>query len=507
MDYEVKKLTKDLINLKDWEFEFQQRAEEPILLADWFCRAILNHFNKQIKLDIKYFDYIFTDSSKGYNKIDQKKKVLSELLLKTKDEKSLKEILEASIKVPESFNAVADEMLPTLEAGNVENKKLAEYWEKMDQDFIKVIPWFWYPYYLSGENMLTDKVKNSMEKYRNKIEEITDFDEALLLVVFPVKKTGFQLEQEFMYRLVSLAQSNQDFSNDSEFKDLASEYLKKYDWLTTFILSPLLPMTYDQLVERVKEGIKTNLKENFEIQREKLKDGEEQTEKILKLFKSDEELNKFIDDARELGYVLTAGIEEAYVASSRYLKFLQIVAERIGVKFEDTKYLLSKEIYQALINESKIDQGVVASRRSGFTMMILGGEQYISFGSEGHDLSIWIDMELNKVDSSIKELKGQSASKGFSRAKVKIALTPGEAHNINEGDILVCPMTNPDYVPAMKKASAVITDEGGLLSHAAIMSREFGKPCVIATKIATKLLKDGDLVEVDANKGIVRILN
>lgn len=67
-------------------------------------------------------------------------------------------------------------------------------------------------------------------------------------------------------------------------------------------------------------------------------------------------------------------------------------------------------------------------------------------------------------------------------------------------------MTTPDYIQLIKKSSAIITDEGGLLCHAAIVAREFKKPCVIGTKIATKILKDGDLVEVDANKGIVKIL-
>jgi pyruvate,water dikinase len=56
----------------------------------------------------------------------------------------------------------------------------------------------------------------------------------------------------------------------------------------------------------------------------------------------------------------------------------------------------------------------------------------------------------------------------------------------------------------MRRAVAIITNEGGLLSHAAIMSREFGKPCIVGTKIATKVLKNGDMVEVDADKGIVR---
>lgn len=67
-------------------------------------------------------------------------------------------------------------------------------------------------------------------------------------------------------------------------------------------------------------------------------------------------------------------------------------------------------------------------------------------------------------------------------------------------------MTTPDFVPIMKRASAFVTDEGGITCHAAIVSREMKKPCIIGTKIATQVLKDGDLVEVDADKGVVKIL-
>ena len=77
---------------------------------------------------------------------------------------------------------------------------------------------------------------------------------------------------------------------------------------------------------------------------------------------------------------------------------------------------------------------------------------------------------------------------------------------INSNSILVARMTFPEYFPAMNKARAFITDEGGITCHAAIVAREMNKPCIIGTKIATKVLKDGDLVEVDADKGVVRIL-
>jgi pyruvate,water dikinase len=68
-------------------------------------------------------------------------------------------------------------------------------------------------------------------------------------------------------------------------------------------------------------------------------------------------------------------------------------------------------------------------------------------------------------------------------------------------------MTRPEFVPLMKKASAIVTAEGGITCHAAIVSRELGIPCVIGTKNATKVLKTGDEIEVDAEKGIVKILS
>lgn len=78
--------------------------------------------------------------------------------------------------------------------------------------------------------------------------------------------------------------------------------------------------------------------------------------------------------------------------------------------------------------------------------------------------------------------------------------------NFSAGEVLVTEMTNPDYVPIMKIAAAVVTDEGGATCHAAIASRELKIPCIVGTKVATEILEDGDMVEVDAQKGIIRVV-
>ncbi|HEB01453.1 MAG TPA: phosphoenolpyruvate synthase, partial [Candidatus Portnoybacteria bacterium] len=87
---------------------------------------------------------------------------------------------------------------------------------------------------------------------------------------------------------------------------------------------------------------------------------------------------------------------------------------------------------------------------------------------------------------------------------VKIVMGEGHFHKVKKGDILVSFSTNPQMIVIMKKSAAIITEQGGIISHAAIVSRELKIPCLVGVADATKILKDGDKVEVDATKGIVR---
>ena len=106
-------------------------------------------------------------------------------------------------------------------------------------------------------------------------------------------------------------------------------------------------------------------------------------------------------------------------------------------------------------------------------------------------------------------LKGQVSYKGGNKklkGKVKIILNDKELKKIKKGEIIACEMTTPKFSPFLSRIKAILTNDGGILCHAAIISREFKIPCIIGTKIATKVLKDGDLVEVNVSKGIVRIL-
>ena len=138
----------------------------------------------------------------------------------------------------------------------------------------------------------------------------------------------------------------------------------------------------------------------------------------------------------------------------------------------------------------------IMKRKEGYVMLIKDDGTI----EESYDYDVIETLE-EKPES--EEIKGQAASKGKVTGVVTVVTNPSKDKFV-EGTILVTGMTRAEYVPLMEKSIGIITDEGGVTCHAAIMARELGKPCIIGTQHATKVLKSGDKVELDADNGVVR---
>jgi phosphoenolpyruvate synthase/pyruvate phosphate dikinase len=123
-----------------------------------------------------------------------------------------------------------------------------------------------------------------------------------------------------------------------------------------------------------------------------------------------------------------------------------------------------------------------------------------------YDPNLIKDLGLIEETEGVTEFAGKTAFAGKVTGMVKVINNDREIDKVNEGDIIVSFNTNPSLMPALRKCAGIVTNEGGIMCHAAIIARELKKPCIIGTKIATKVLKDGDHVEVNADKGIVTIL-
>jgi len=196
-------------------------------------------------------------------------------------------------------------------------------------------------------------------------------------------------------------------------------------------------------------------------------------------------------------------------ADSKYLALQSAIGDRLLNLLEVKHSLLKGSMKNASWQEilSALEQDIVPNvgelkNRDRSVFWFEAGVVCFSDKSELYK----VVEDILHVDTEITEVKGSIACKGSASGAVKIVNHPDEMGKVQEGDIIVSRNTNPSLMPVLSVCAAIVTDEGGIACHAAIVSRELGKPCVIGTKIATKVFKDGDLVEVDAERGVVRII-
>ncbi len=178
---------------------------------------------------------------------------------------------------------------------------------------------------------------------------------------------------------------------------------------------------------------------------------------------------------------------------------LQEIAHRRAITEMQVRFLLPAEV-RTLLLEKRAPHDI-AQRPRGCVYYAENGYDVVLTGKRADALA---EKTQQTIATDVKELRGQTGCPGYGKGVAKLIIRAADMKKMNKGDVLVSIATDPDIVPAMKIASAIVTEQGGVTSHAAIVSRELNVPCVIGTKIATKVFHDGDLVEVDASAGIVR---
>ncbi len=185
---------------------------------------------------------------------------------------------------------------------------------------------------------------------------------------------------------------------------------------------------------------------------------------------------------------------------------LEQAATNLGLDYTKLTGLSWTEIMESIkLGSSTVSEQQIANREWAYGCYLdTTGKETIIVGSE---LDKMMAQMLAVVDQNVTELKGMVASKGPTlQGTVTVLISPKDFAQFQKGDILVAPETTPDFVPFMSMASGVITERGGITSHAAIVSRELRIPCIIGTKIATQVLHTGDIVEMNTETGVVSIV-
>lgn len=274
--------------------------------------------------------------------------------------------------------------------------------------------------------------------------------------------------------------------------------------LGSYLVTPPLDESKELIEEMVKDhgGLDKMKKEQEKTQRE-IQENKNKIDKFRqKLSGKLQDLFDFV----KLTIALRDGRKESVFKLITVLSnSMREMFSRLDFAKEDVIYAFFEDFINKSYKKEEYKK-VIEKRKKGYMVYYTkkGIEvDYAGFEKARKDLFKIMDgLVKNK-----KEIKGNIGCKGYARAKVKIVLNKKDFPKFKKGEILVTSMTRPEFVPLMKQASGVVTDEGGITCHAAIVSRELNVPCIIGTKRATRVLKDGDLIELDANKGIIKIIN
>ena len=219
-----------------------------------------------------------------------------------------------------------------------------------------------------------------------------------------------------------------------------------------------------------------------------------------------EDVQPFVD----YGLVIDTRNEAEYMNSVCGFYLLPLYAEisrRLNVTVDELRVLFEHEIVSCVRGEESVRALIESKDRASICAYVTPpGTRLELTGDAARAVGEWAEAHSRVAGATTESSaeKGVSASPGKAVGRARIIPTPNENDRVGPGDILITFATTVDYLPAMKKAAAIVTEVGGLTCHAAVVSREFGIPCVVSFKNAMTRFKDGDVIEVDADKGLVR---
>ncbi|MFA4937268.1 MAG: PEP-utilizing enzyme [Patescibacteria group bacterium] len=282
------------------------------------------------------------------------------------------------------------------------------------------------------------------------------------------------------------------------------KYQRKYFWIrNNYTNSNILSVDYfkKEIGRWLKS--KTDLKYKYDQLKNTAKVNKQTKSAILKKYKFSRSLLTLLKISEDFTWWQDERKKATYLNIYMGDTILSEMARRKKIPKVLTRFLLLNEV-QNFFNTGVPSVGELKLRQKGVAVIVWGDGNFIAHSARVAKIRN-IMFPVNKKDN-VMDIRGLTASVGRVSGRVKIVGSVREINKVKNGDILVSVMTRPDYIAGIKKAAAIVTNEGGITCHAAIVARELGIPCIIGTKIATEVLKDGDLVEVNANHGVVTIL-
>lgn len=384
-----------------------------------------------------------------------------------------------------------DNYLEVLKATKKDKKEIAERYETFLEKYYKLSPYVRTPFVV--EKVFDGKVYEQLTILHQK-----DFECMYQAISSPTELHEYQKIRLAICRAVI---------DNVEINKAAKDLTDQYGWYGEYsYIEPLLDENHfkAEINKLTPESAKTELEKiNSDI-----KNNIEQFQKALVLIK-DPKLNLYARIVNKYVFLRTDRLDifKKLQSGTRHLLDLvtEFLMEETGKdwKREDVAEMSKDEIMDFLSKNIIPDLDYIRDRAKNY--VFVKDDKMTKVISDKDEVARIVDI-VKKLRENSNVVKGKVAFRGKIKGKVALVLKRSDLSKVDTGSVLVARTTMIDYIHAMEKALAFVTEEGGITSHAAIVSRELKKPCIVGTGNATKVLKDGDMVEVDADAGVVKII-
>jgi len=497
----------------------------PMMAANAWCVDTANQFLKQ-----KGFKNRFLQTLVKYQK-----GICFLMLTKREYEEISQELLEKLIKDPnwgekyfddlfqkqKSLYQATDQLLNT-NLKSLNNQELYQLYNRYYRVYERLHGLHWMQTFCDFGDAFFSKhlmnyLKSKIDKHQYSIGEIfslltTSIKESKITAEYRdlleiLKKINLQPELEkYFLKTEARIIFKELIKKDQKINELIENHVADYGWIGYGTIGPGWDKTYfinilSSLIRQKSDPEK--LLKNIEAEKVKVL----KTKKTLfKKLNIDTQYQKIFNFASDLVFTKGSRKEVMFYSFSAQENLFAEIGRRYYLSLKQLRFMYPHE-FKDLLLDNKFSAEKL-NERYKFSIHYSQGhysQDTLLEGQKAHELIDALDV-IKEDTQNIKSLNGDCASPGRARGEICIVNVPQDIKKMKKGNILLSLATSPDLVPAIKKASAIITDVGGIICHAAVISRELSIPCVVGTKIATKVLKDGDIVDVDATHGKIIII-
>jgi phosphoenolpyruvate synthase/pyruvate phosphate dikinase len=376
-----------------------------------------------------------------------------------------------------------------------------------------------YDYHM--ELIFTPLLEKQLKTRLNKLGKQDMLAEYMNTLVTPHQASVIFQERSEFFRIVEWIRENRQFvkrieSGISLYKALSAYpelgvrlqgYLENWVWMPVLVNNP--PSTIKSVWKEIEMVVVKGAP--LKINSKRLGDNYDESaitrsRKYFAELDFPQKVLHLIDGLRAMAFLRTEDYVVMSESSYLVIPLYTEIARRLGVNYHDLKEFRPTEIVEFLKTRKQITQQVLRRRVSFNCLLAMGKKRYFFEEDDAWDIWKVISRQINMHIKKKQKYKGVVANKGKITGKVRVVVDMDGVKELQSGEILVVAQVGAEFVPHMRRAGGIVVEHGGLTSHPVIVAREFNIPCVVGMKGLTNILRDGDIIELDADVGIVKLI-